>query len=211
VILSPSPSPSADETAAGESNDGRAVRSPGLADNGRGVRPDQAEFEDWFRTCHAAVYRFAYRRVGADVVEDVVAEAFLTAWRRRAEITGDPLPWLLGVTRRACANHLRGRGRRAALLNRLTREPGGLHLDASSSDGRLGGALMSLSDADREVLLLVAWDGLSHAEAAAVMGCSAATFGVRLHRARARLARALPADGHSISHIESTEVARDVI
>jgi RNA polymerase sigma-70 factor (ECF subfamily) len=170
------------------------------------VRPDQAEFESWFRTCHVAVYRFAYRRVGPDVVDDVVAETFLTAWRRKAEITGDPLPWLLGVARRACANHLRGLGRRAALLDRLTSERSWPEFDVSNSDGLLGDALMCLSDGDREALLLVAWDGLSHADAAAVIGCSPSTFGVRLHRARARLARALEKVDGSSSDTGQAEV-----
>lgn len=48
-------------------------------------------------------------------------------------------------------------------------------------------ALGALSDHDREALLMIAWDGLTAAQAAEVMGCSTATFNVRLHRARKRL------------------------
>jgi RNA polymerase sigma-70 factor (ECF subfamily) len=156
------------------------------------VSPDQAQFEGWFREHHLAVRRFAYRRVSDDVVDDVVAETFLTAWRRRDELVGDPLPWLLAVTRRVCANHLRSRGRRVALLGRLAQErgnPGAAELPLA--DRQLGKALATLGDTDREALLLVAWDGLSHADAAIVVGCSTSAFGVRVHRARARLARAL--------------------
>ena len=50
---------------------------------------------------------------------------------------------------------------------------------------------MRLSDDDRETLALIAWDGLQPREAALVTGCSAATFAVRAHRARRRLAALL--------------------
>jgi DNA-directed RNA polymerase specialized sigma24 family protein len=103
------------------------------------VRPDQAQFEGWFREHHLAVRRFAYRRVSDDVVDDVVAETFLTAWRRRDELVGDPLPWLLAVARRVCANHLRSRGRRVALLGRLAQERGNPSAaEPPLADGQLG-------------------------------------------------------------------------
>jgi RNA polymerase sigma-70 factor (ECF subfamily) len=54
-------------------------------------------------------------------------------------------------------------------------------------------ALARLGDADRELLTLVAWHGLSPREAARVVGCSAATYFVRLHRARRRLEQAMAA------------------
>ena len=75
----------------------------------------RADFEQLFRDHYNAVHRYAARRVRSDAVQDVVAEAFLTAWRRHDELRGDPLPWLLGVTRRLTANHLRGNARRDAL------------------------------------------------------------------------------------------------
>jgi len=156
-----------------------------------GVTRDPAEFEGWFRAHHAAVRRFAYRRVDPESVDDVVAETFLIAWRRRDDIVGEPLAWLLGIARRVCANQLRGSGRRMRLLRRLAREPALVGGGPPGSDPLLRAALGSLREADREVLLLVAWDGLSHAAAAKVLGCSTSTFGVRAHRARARLAGAL--------------------
>lgn len=62
---------------------------------------------------------------------------------------------------------------------------------AGLSDAALGGALARLSEADRELLLLIAWDDLSPAEAAAVLGIKPATARVRLLRARRRLTQAL--------------------
>lgn len=160
------------------------------------VSDERVAFERLFRTNHPAVYRFVVRRVEEAAVQDVVAETFLVAWRRHDEITGDPLPWLLGVARRLCANHLRGRDRRAALGERLAAQP--YHPPASrlsSEEGELKRALEGLGEADREALLLVAWDGLSNREAAIVVGCGTAAFAVRLHRARRRLARALTREG----------------
>jgi RNA polymerase sigma-70 factor (ECF subfamily) len=52
-------------------------------------------------------------------------------------------------------------------------------------------ALAQLGERDREALLLHAWEGLDHADAGTVMGCSPGAFAVRLHRARRRFAREL--------------------
>jgi RNA polymerase sigma-70 factor, ECF subfamily len=162
------------------------------------VSDSRIVFERMFRAHHAAVHRYAMRRVEEAAVADLVAETFLIAWRRRDEIAGDPLPWLLGVARRVCANHLRSRQRRAALHQRLAAQPVPAPLDReivpACPDAGLREALAGLSERDREALLLVAWDGLNNREAAKVLGCSAQTFAVRLHRARARLAAALRAD-----------------
>ena len=52
-------------------------------------------------------------------------------------------------------------------------------------------AQASLGTRNREALMLVAWDGLEHRDAARVMGCGTGAFTVRVHRARRRLARTL--------------------
>jgi RNA polymerase sigma-70 factor (ECF subfamily) len=161
-----------------------------------------ADFERLFGEHYDAVHRYALRRVPADAVQDVVAETFLAAWRRFGDLRGDPLPWLLGIARRVSANHLRGSRRRAALVERLRAEPG---RTGRAFDGDVLAALAALRETDREALMLVAWDGLDNRAAAQVVGCSAATFGVRLHRARRRLERAL-ADARRSSIDLSNEV-----
>jgi RNA polymerase sigma factor (sigma-70 family) len=151
------------------------------------------DFERVFDECYEQVLRFVARRVAADAVQDVVADTFLIAWRRRTEQRGEPLPWLLGIARRAAANQRRGSARREALHERLRTEPA--PADPSGAvealDPRLAQAFACLPDRDREVLTLIAWDGLDHRTAAQVMGCSTGSLTVRLHRARRRLARAL--------------------
>jgi RNA polymerase sigma-70 factor (ECF subfamily) len=158
-----------------------------------GVDEKSIAFELMFREHYVAVYRYVMRRVEESAVQDLVAETFLIAWRRQSEVSGDPLPWLLGVARRVCANHLRARGRRAALGERVAAQPQP-SAGPRPEDRGLKQALASLSDRDREAVLLLGWDGLSNRQAAKVLGCSVATFAVRLHRARTRLAAALDSD-----------------
>ena len=158
-----------------------------------GMGADRSAFERTFRAHHEPVYRYVLRRVERAAVDDVVAETFLAAWRRYEDLDGDPLPWLLGIARRVCANHLRGRARRGELAARLAAQPVREEPDLQPQvrDVAIGSALASLRDADREAILLTAWDGLENREAAAVLDCSVTTFAVRLHRARRRLRRAL--------------------
>ncbi len=134
-----------------------------------------------------------------------MSETFLTAWRRRAEMPAGELPWLLGVARLTLANHARSRRRRDALaqvlIDRASSATGGEH----DADRELLRAIAALSPDDRELLMLVGWDGLAPAEAARVVGCSPATCRVRLLRARRRLRALLDRDEEPASLItEST-------
>jgi len=138
-----------------------------------------------------AVKAYVLRRAGASVVDDVVAEVFVVCWRRFDELPPEPLPWLLGVARRVLSTQRRGERRRAALGERLAevgRDPAAA---PAIEDGPLAGALERLSHPDRELLLLIAWEGLSPAQAAAVLGIKPATARVRLLRARRRLTQSL--------------------
>jgi RNA polymerase sigma-70 factor (ECF subfamily) len=143
-----------------------------------------------------AVKAYALRRANSSTADDVVAEVFVVCWRRFDEVPADPLPWLLGVARRVLSTQRRGERRRGVLRDRLT-ETVADSIDATPEvgDGALAGALARLSDADRELLLLIAWDGLSPAQAATVLGVKPATVRVRLMRARRRLTHALAREG----------------
>jgi RNA polymerase sigma-70 factor (ECF subfamily) len=147
-------------------------------------------FERLFRASYGAVRAFALRRAPHDVAQDVVAETFLVAWRRLDDVPADALPWLYGVARRVLANERRSAGRRAALARRLALEPAPAE-PAEHDAGLLRAALARLPERQREALMLTAWEELSGARAARAAGCSAATFAVRLHRARVRLAAEL--------------------
>jgi RNA polymerase sigma-70 factor (ECF subfamily) len=159
-------------------------------------------FEACFRESYAAVLAFAIRRLpDRAAAEDAAAETFAVAWRRRELIPEEPLPWLYAVALRVIANQRRSGERRRRLGERLeheARSPTTAPEPADALHGRdaFSHAFQSLSEGEREVLRLVAWDGLDSREAAAVLGCSAAAFRVRLHRARRRLAKHLEAAGH---------------
>ena len=155
---------------------------------------DRDRFERVFRAHYAAVTRYAIRRVGVDGADDVVAETFLVAWRRLDRVPTDALPWLYATARRVIANERRRHSRAERLGKRVEAEPRSASPDPGESvtDGiRVRMALATLSERDREVLLLTEWEQLGAAEAAHVLGCTKASFTVRLHRARRRLGRAL--------------------
>jgi RNA polymerase sigma-70 factor, ECF subfamily len=153
--------------------------------------PGDAELEALWHDWHRHVLAYALRRTDPTTAEDAVAEAFVIAWRRLADVPERPLPWLLGVARRVLANQRRGDRRRRALVDHLRVRESALAAPEGAPESRALAALASVGERDREALLLHAWDGLDHAEAGTVMGCSAAAFAVRLHRARRRFEREL--------------------
>lgn len=155
----------------------------------------------WFRAVYDANYHrvlgFALRRTAnREDAEDVVAETFLTAWRRLEQVPagGEARLWLYGVARRALANQQRGERRRVRLTGVLHAESV-LHAsrptEADHEVARVAAAFARLGAHDREVLTLAAWEGLNAGEIATVLGCSRNAARIRLHRARRRLAREL--------------------
>jgi RNA polymerase sigma-70 factor (ECF subfamily) len=166
----------------------------GVADMWRSVG-DRERFERMYRDHADRVHAYAWRRSDAATADEVVAEVFLVAWRRLDRVPGEPLPWLLAVSRRVLANRRRSIRRAAALQGRLQqafRSP-----VSGVVDHTVLGALAMLGERDRELLLLIAWDGLSQAEAAEVLGIRRPAVATRLHRARQRLADALAAQNDS--------------
>jgi len=152
----------------------------------------QQRFEEIYAEHGQAVHRYALRRCAPSEADDVVAEVFLVAWRRLDAVPAEPRGWLLAVARRTASNSRRGSDRRAALRARLQSEhPQLADGSAPANAAQAIEALLSLADGDREALTLIAWDGLSQREAAQVLGVRPGTFGVRLHRAKRRLRRAL--------------------
>ena len=163
---------------------------------------DRAAFELQFNTHLQAIVRYAQRRLaGNDAVWDVVAETFTVAWRRRATAPTNPdevLPWLYAIAGNVTRNTQRAQLRRDQLGRRSA-----LPVDASTdgnqeadarldAEPRLSRALAQVSDDDREILRLVAWENLDLAGAAVALGISYGAAKVRLHRARRRLRELLP-------------------
>lgn len=151
----------------------------------------RTRFEALYARHAPAVKAYALRRSDPSSADDVVAEVFVVCWRRLDELPADTLPWLLGVGRRVLSDQRRSERRRRALAERLAERPA-LAVDSrGDGDGVLGEALARLGESDRELLLLIAWDGLTPAQAAVVLGVKPSTARVRLMRARRRLSHAL--------------------
>ncbi len=153
----------------------------------------EARFRAVFDETYPAVARYArHRGLSGHDAEDLVAATYEVAWRR-IDVLPDgeqTLPWLLTVALNQFRNHYRKRTRERTLLERL---PAPVSAAPSSQPSAvrwrdIREALDALSADDRELLLLVAWDGLSPAQAGVVLGIKPVAARSRLHRARARLA-----------------------
>jgi RNA polymerase sigma-70 factor (ECF subfamily) len=151
-------------------------------------------FTGLYRRHYAAVLAYALRRVGPDQAQDVVAETFMAAWRELASLPENPMPWLYRAAWYRIANARRSQTRQTRASARAQTQQDqtrGDHASQVVESVRVLGALKSLSDTDREVLLLTSWEDLSYADAAYVLRCSVTTVKVRVLRARRRLAAAL--------------------
>jgi len=157
----------------------------------------RAELDRWFRAYAHRVLAYLLHRTDPPTAQDVLQEVFVIAFKKAAEVPEPPLGWLFGTARRVLANRHRGLRRHDALIARLLEDVGS---DADSDEYELKAAfahcLATLSPGDREVLTLTGWYGLTPTQAAEALDCSAATYAVRLHRARTRLAASLEAAGY---------------
>jgi RNA polymerase sigma-70 factor (ECF subfamily) len=162
--------------------------------------PDaRAEFEAVYRRHLPAVSAYLVRRVARDDVEDLAADVFAIAWRKRASVaSGEELPWLYRIASYQVANHRRRLAMRANLLGMLASPDSAPAADALlDADPQLAAAWRALSARHREVLALVVLDELSVAEAAIALEVSANAVSIRLHRAKKALAEALGGPGAS--------------
>lgn len=152
-----------------------------------------ARFESLYQANAVAVLGYFRRRVSDHAeVADAVADVFTTAWRRIDDLPlgNDGRLWLFGICRFVLLNERRGTRRRRALASRLsaelaTRTP--YVQEPTSSVRSVIDAMGRLRPADRELLMLTAWDGLTPADAAVVLDLDPRAVRVRLHRARMRL------------------------
>ena len=148
------------------------------------------------------VRRYLYRRlVGAadpaSTADELTADVLVIAWRRRADIpAGAELPWLYAVARRVLANYRRRpQDVLVADLGDLDAIDEADPADIASDNAALADAWRSLSPRDREVLRLVAWEGLTGSQLAAALGISEGGAAAALSRARSRFEEALAPAG----------------
>jgi RNA polymerase sigma-70 factor, ECF subfamily len=165
-------------------------------------------FPELLRRHGRAMHAYLARRSDRDTADDLVCEVFLRAFAARRQYDRRWLnarPWLYGIAR----NVLREHWRRAGAAESGVQVLAGLEasedpwpevdarLDAAARLPSLRKALAMLAAADREVLLLVTWEGLTPAEAALALGIPAGTARSRLHRARTFIRRFVDGDADS--------------
>lgn len=153
-----------------------------------------------------AVHRYAARRLGGEVADDLMAETFTTAFQQRHRYDpargagADARPWLFGIATNLVGRHRRAEARRFKAMARVPAladhdEPladrAADRVVARAVRRELAAALAALPARHRDVLLLVAWGGLGYEEAAQALGIPVGTVRSRLHRARSKLREAL--------------------
>jgi RNA polymerase sigma-70 factor (ECF subfamily) len=153
----------------------------------------------------STLLRFLARRVDPAEAEDLLGEVFRIAFERRSAFECDrdsARPWLYGIAANLVAKHHRGEARRlramarvgaarvsaARLLEDDPAERAVAAADAGVLWPRVVDAIGALPEAERQVLLLFAWEELSYDEIAQALGVPVGTVRSRLNRGRARLA-----------------------
>jgi RNA polymerase sigma-70 factor, ECF subfamily len=140
-----------------------------------------------------AISRYLARRVHRDHVEDLAADVFALAWRKRDAVrAGEELPWLYRIAANLVANHRRKLAASASFIASLRpADSAPAAEDIVIADQQLASAWKQLKPREREVLALAVFEELPVATIATALGVSANAVSIRLHRARTRLSELL--------------------
>jgi RNA polymerase sigma factor (sigma-70 family) len=156
---------------------------------------DGARFALVFDRHFRAIHRFLQARVGSQLADDLASETFVIAFRRRASFDrarDDARPWLHGIAVNLLREHRRSEDRRLRAFTRLAHEgPGAVPDLEPCLDPTVAAALLELSLAERNLLLLYAWAELSYEELAEALALPIGTIRSRLNRVRSKLDRRL--------------------
>ncbi len=169
------------------------MQEPRDADLIRGSVDDPQLFESVFERHYDAVRRYAQRRVGQAVGEELAARTFLVAFERRSTFRADAESargWLLGIATNLLRHHVRDEQTHLRILGAL---PPDRRERAPDDEGRLEALgvwptiaqiLRTLAPGDRDAFLLVVLEDLSYSEVAAALGIPVGTVRSRIHRVR---------------------------
>lgn len=175
---------------------------------------EPAVFGELFHRHASRLHRYVARRAGDTVADDVTSETFMIAFERRARFDlahDDASPWLFGIATNLIHRHRIAEARTLRSTERFVTENATLRTPALMDEQveahleikRVAKALRKLSVADRDCLLLFAWEGLSYEQIAEAMAIPVGTVRSRLNRARRSLRAApTPEEGtHERVHI----------
>lgn len=155
-----------------------------------------AEFADWVAPSLLAMTRLALRLAPPEESEDVVQDALIRAWQKRATFDarrGTATTWLLAIVADRARAARRLRVRRLRLVDDAAEVPESATVDAGT-DPDLERAVAGLAERQQLAVHLHYFVGLSVDETAAVMSCSPGTVKSTLYDARTRLRRLLGDD-----------------
>ena len=165
---------------------------------------EPARFAEVFDRHARHIHRYAARRVGPQVADDLVAETFLVAFERRRRYDlrrNDARPWLYGIATNLIGQHRRTEVRRLRVHDAGRTAGDGVSpcpadrvaadVTARSMRGPLVAVLTELPARERDVLLLIAWEELTYEEAAEALDIPVGTVRSRLSRVRQKLRSAL--------------------
>lgn len=166
------------------------------------------------REAPALLAFFARRVTPRQDAADLTSETLLVLWRRADAIPSadaEVRPWLYGIARRVLQRHVRTSMRRSALVERirdaLSQTPD-VGFDRSDDAREVRTAVARLAPKDRELIMLVHWDGFSVTEAAAILGMNASTARTRSARARGALRAMLADDEVPTDSVPNAQVRR---
>ena len=156
---------------------------------------EKVAFTSLYTTLVPPIRAYLARRVDYDFVDDLTADVFAVAWRKRKSVTaGEELPWLYTIASYVVSNHRRKLQRSKDLLAFFRVPDTAPAADTLvAHDPELASAWAGLKPAWREALALVVIDDMSVADAAKALGVSPNSLSIRLHRAKKALATALQA------------------
>lgn len=158
-------------------------------------RAQRRAYTQMYDEHYGAIMAFFRRRTDSGYADELTCDVFLRAWKRfpQLESTDQARPWLYAIARNVLFEHYR----------HVYKDKDHLDSDASAEDSPIAGftdmvemeldlrrALHTLSASDQEILTLLAWEQLTPSEVAEVLGISANSARVKIHRARTRLEQA---------------------
>ena len=164
-------------------------------------------FEAVFEQYHRTIHQYLARAVGRDHADEHAGDVFVAAFAARARYDpalGSVRGWLFGIAtnvrRTRARSHARGRRAWSRVDTDRDAHEGGFEIVEEGLDyGRrlawVTAFMQELSETDRDVLVLYAWQQLSYPEIAQALGVEIGTVRSRLARARGRLRELLAANG----------------
>jgi RNA polymerase sigma-70 factor, ECF subfamily len=163
-----------------------------------------AAFESLIRNHQRMIHSLTFRMTGslADA-EDLAQETFIRAYAQIGSFRGTAKfsTWLYRIAVNTCLSWRQSEARRSQLHADCAREFSALHangensLAENQSNQQVQSTLLKLPAKQRAAIVLTIYDGLNHAEAAQILGCSETTVSWRVFDARRKLKRWLTAPG----------------